>query len=211
MRTSSGRDKAYEYLRRLLLGDAALAGTFINEQEVASELGISRTPVREALLLLSAEHLVQLVPNRGALVPPLTPELISNILEVRTALEAWAVREAVARGIAQQTAAAMRECLDEQKRLLDGGTFPEFIAADRDFHTKLIRAMGNPVLEQLYESVRSRHVVIGVSALERSSHRREDVLAEHAAIVDALEAGDVEGAEKAVVHHLDATRSMLVI
>ncbi|GAA2199942.1 GntR family transcriptional regulator [Sinomonas flava] len=178
---------------------------------MASELGISRTPVREALLLLSAENLVQLVPNRGALVPPLTPELISNILEVRTVLEAWAVREAVARGVEKETAAAMRECLDEQKRLINGGTFAEFIAADRDFHTRLIRAMHNPVLEQLYESVRARHVVIGVSALERSSHRREEVLAEHTTIVDALESGDVERAEKAVAHHLDATRRMLVI
>jgi DNA-binding GntR family transcriptional regulator len=54
-------------------------------------------------------------------------------------------------------------------------------------------------------------VVIGVSALQRSSHRREEVLAEHATIVDALESGDVERAEKAVAHHLDATRRMLVI
>lgn len=191
----------------MLLSDPTLPGTFINEQRVAEEVGISRTPVREALLLLSAEGLVQLVPNRGAFVPPLTPDQVHHILSARTVIESWATEEAMRHGA--PPVARMRECMDRQRALLEGGTFAEFIAADREFHTELLLAAGNPVMSQMYETLRARHVIIGVAALERDRGRREQVLVEHAAIISALESGDVDQAITAVVAHLRATTTML--
>ncbi|WP_345033981.1 GntR family transcriptional regulator [Kutzneria kofuensis] len=59
----SGRDRAYDYLRNTVLADPAAQGTFLNEQDIADRIGVSRTPIREALLMLSAEELVRLVPS----------------------------------------------------------------------------------------------------------------------------------------------------
>ncbi|MBI0382182.1 GntR family transcriptional regulator, partial [Streptomyces albiflaviniger] len=66
MPTQSGREKAYAFLKETVLTDPDMQGRFLTEQEIADRIGISRTPIREALLLLAAEDLVQLVPKRGA-------------------------------------------------------------------------------------------------------------------------------------------------
>jgi len=202
----SGRDRAYEYLRAELLSDPELPGTFINEQDVAEAVGVSRTPVREALLMLSAQHLVQLVPHRGAFVPTLTGAQASQVFAVREMIEHWCAREAIAGGRAP--VAQMRAALDVQRRR--SGDAKAFIEADRDFHALLISSAGNTVLEDMYEGLRVRHVLIGVTAVRRPGARIEDVLDEHQAIVDALAAADPGRAEAVITAHLDATRRRLV-
>lgn len=203
MSQGSGRDKAYQHLRHALLHSPELAGTFLNEQAVADELNISRTPVREALLLLSVEGLVQLVPNRGALVPAVTPEQIGDTLEARAVIETWAIRETVRRG--RVPVDAMRAALARQIDLQDAGTVTDFIAADRDFHAALVDAAGNRVMSAMYELVRDRHVVVGVAAVQRHPGERADVVAEHAAILDALQVLDADAALAAMQGHLAQT------
>lgn len=202
----SGRDRAYEYLRAELLSDPDLPGTFINEQDVAEAIGVSRTPVREALLMLSAQHLVQLVPHRGAFVPTLTGAQAAQVFAAREMIEKWCAREAIAHGRAP--VAPMRAALEFQRGLT--GDAKAFIEADRDFHALLIASTGNDVLEDMYEALRVRHVLIGVTAVRRPGARLEDVLAEHEAIVDALAAADPARTDAAIEAHLEATRSRLV-
>lgn len=208
MSATTGRQRAYDYLRAALLSDPSLSGTFINEQSVADAVGVSRTPVREAMLILQAEELIELVPNRGAFVPPLTPEDVRDILDARIQIETWAVREVLQTG--SVPLAEMRDRLSEQQDLESAGGSNEFIATDRDFHHALVRAAGNHVMTRMYEVLRARHVTVGVGALEGNPRRRTDVLAEHQAIVDALASGDPARAQEAIVNHLEATRRMLL-
>lgn len=205
MRRASGRDLAYDHLRSALLTDPSLVGTFINEGDVAADIGVSRTPVREALLLLSAEGLVQLVPNRGAFVPPVGPDEIHAMLQARTVIESWAAQEAM-RTLSLPTR-ALHESLERQSALAPDASAAEFIALDRDFHAALVAAGGNPVITQMYESVRARHVMVGVQAITRDPAARTDVIVEHRAILDALESGDPEAAENAIRTHLLRTAS----
>lgn len=207
MEQQSGRARAYEHLRASIMADPNLVGTFINEQQTAQELGLSRTPIREALLLLSAENLVRLLPNRGALVPALTPEQVHEILMARKMIEPWAAQQALKRGVAP--AKAMQDALDRQRALNPHASSADFIAADREFHTILIRAAGNQVIAQLYSALDARHVVIGVAAIERNPASFEVVLSEHQAIVDALAAGDEDAAVAAILTHLDETATRL--
>lgn len=202
----SGRDRAYDYLRAELLSDPDLPGTFINEQDVAEAVGVSRTPVREALLMLSAQHLVQLVPHRGAFVPMLTGAQATRVFAARQMIEQWCAREAIAAGRAPTV--TMRAALEIQRGL--SGDAKAFIEADRDFHALLIGSADNEVVHDMYEGLRARHVLIGVTAVRRPGARLEDVLAEHEAIVDALEQGDPARADEAIAAHLDATRRRLV-
>jgi DNA-binding GntR family transcriptional regulator len=204
----SGRDRAYHYLRGTVLSDPAVSGTFINEQVVATEVGISRTPVREALLMLAAEDLVQLVPHRGAFVAPLPGREIAELMQARGVIECWAASTSLAADAAPVE--AMTSVLEQQRAIVAQGDAKAFIELDSQFHALLVAAGGNSVLGRLYENLRSKHVLLGVVALQRSATRRQDVLAEHQAIVDGLAGGDPAVAEKAILSHLGTTGSVLM-
>ncbi len=204
----SGRDRAYQYLRGTVLSDPAVSGTFINEQAVATEVGISRTPVREALLMLAAEDLVQLVPHRGAFVAPVPGREIAEMMQARGVIETWAAATSLAAGNAPVQ--AMAAVLEQQRAIVDQGDAKEFIELDSQFHVLLVAAAGNSVLGRLYENLRAKHVLLGIVALQRSETRRQDVLVEHQAIVDGLATGESEAAEKAILGHLGTTGSILM-
>jgi len=204
----TGRERAYNYLRGQLLSDPSLAGTFISEASVAHEAGVSRTPVREAMLMLAAEDLVQLVPHRGAFVASPTPGQIRDVLEAREALETWASRIVLARGDAPIV--AMQDCIDRQRQLSGKDTDWDFIAIDSEFHMQLITKTGNEMVQRMYEIARMRHLHIGVAAIEQSPTRRDEVIAEHQSIVDALKAADEGMALDAISAHLRATQRSLL-
>ncbi|GAA0605773.1 GntR family transcriptional regulator [Kribbella sandramycini] len=208
MSGDSGRDRAYQYLRGTVLSDPAVSGTFINEQAVATEVGISRTPVREALLMLAAEDLVQLVPHRGAFVAPVPGREIAEMMQARGVIETWAATTSLAAGNAP--VAAMAAVLEQQRAIVDRGDAKEFIELDSQFHALLVAAAGNAVLGRLYDNLRAKHVLLGIVALQRSETRRQDVLTEHQAIVDGLATGSSEAAEKAILGHLQTTGGILM-
>lgn len=203
----SGRDRAYDYLRNTVLADPAAQGTFLNEQDIADRIGVSRTPIREALLMLSAEELVRLVPKRGAYIPELTAGELRELIELRGVLERFAAERVLATGTApiEELLAALADQRGKDDRT--------FIEADTRFHTILVRAAGNEMLARTYETLRARQVVSGLVALRGgNAGRREAVLTEHEAIVAALAAGDPGPAREAITAHLDATlRAQLAI
>jgi len=204
---SSGRNQAYQYLRTVVLTDPRVLGTFINEQQVATAVGVSRTPVREALLMLGAEAFVQLIPHRGAFVAPAPGREIAEMMQARTLIECWAAVTCIGEG--RRPHLAMGRLLARQQALLEEGSAHDFIELDRQFHVLLVQAGGNAVLDRMYEGMQARHVLLGVVAIERSSTRRKEVLEEHQAILDALVAGDRTWCEQAIHRHLDTTREVL--
>lgn len=198
----SGRDKAYEFLKNTVLADPATQGGFISEQEIAERVGISRTPVREALLRLAAEELVQLVPKRGAYIAPITGKDLHDLMEMRGLLERFAAEKTLTDGTVPLP--AMREALAQQTRL-DSGETARFIELDTHFHTLLVEAAGNPILAKTYQTLRARQVRAGMVAMLRSGDRQQTVLAEHQAILDAFESGDVTATLAAIDDHLGTT------
>lgn len=208
LQEESGRQRAYQHLRTAVLTNPAMTGTFINEQEVATTVGVSRTPVREALLLLAAEDLVQLVPHRGAFVAPVPGRQIVELLQARGLIECWAATTCLDNDRAPIR--GMSAALENQRAIAADGDARAFIDLDRQFHERLVDAAGNSVLGRLYETLRARHVLLGVVALERSATRRQDVLSEHQAIVDALASGDRDDAEAAIRRHLGTTGEVLM-
>jgi DNA-binding GntR family transcriptional regulator len=210
MQHISGRQRAYRHLRETVLVDPAVQGTFLNEVDLAQDIGVSRTPVREALLLLVAEGLVEMVPKRGAYVPPLSGRQIRELMELRTLLE----QHAASVTLAQHSVPLepMRAALAEQERLLT--TEPcdahEFIEWDRRFHQSLVDAAGNELIARTYAGLRTRQVRVGVAALFRAMDRQRAVCAEHGRIVDALESGDEAAAHAAISEHLRITQQLFL-
>lgn len=208
---ASARAKAYEHLRANALTDPEMQGRFLNEQELAAEIGVSRTPVREALLLLFSDGLVELIPQRGAYVPLVTGREISELMELRGLLEGNAARLAIeARRV---PAEPMQEILEQQAK------FPyniclekaqEFIRLGTLFHQHLIDAAGNELISRTYSRLHARQVLLGASSLLRTGSYRQDVCAAEQGILDALVSGDSANAQAAIDHHLAVTRDVVL-
>ncbi|WP_405922740.1 GntR family transcriptional regulator [Streptomyces sp. NBC_00035] len=205
---ASGREKAYAYLKDTVLTDPAMQGEFLSEQDIADRIGVSRTPIREALLLLAAEDLVELVPKRGARVAPLSGREISELMELRGIVERYAAQQVI--GAERAPLRELGELLQRQRELNGPDQAKEFIAVDHLFHSTLVSAVGNRLLERHYDGLRSRQVRAGVVALYNQHGRQEAVLHEHQDILTALAAGDSTAACAAIDSHLQSTLKVLL-
>lgn len=206
---TTGRLRAYEYLRDNILTDPDRHGTFLNEQELAREIGVSRTPVREALLLLVADDLVELIPQRGAYIPRVGPREVADLFEVRRVVEKHVASITIAES--SVPGRVMGDLLGRQQELRvdDAGAFKEFITLDRDFHQALVDAAGNRLFASLYAKLRARQMLVGIEAVLWHQGRMTSVCAEHQAILDALIDGDVPAAHRAIDEHLSITHGLV--
>lgn len=128
----SGRGRTLTFLRETVLVDSAVEGTFLHENEPAEQIGISRPPVREALLLLVADGLVTMVPDGGAHVPPLSGRETSDLMQVCGVLERFAAAAVINEGIAPID--HLREALQPQSQI-DATPSPDS-PNDRELVTK---------------------------------------------------------------------------
>jgi DNA-binding GntR family transcriptional regulator len=202
----SVKQEAYEHVKTLILDRALTESGFITEAEVATQLGTSRTPVREAFRSLEAEGLLELFPNKGAFVPPVTDRQIVEVMEARILVETFCAERALASN--PDLHRELGELLAEQGAL--GSDLNAFIECDRRFHTAIVHGAGHNVLASFYEALRDRQVRMGVQAVASSPERFERVLQEHQAIVDAFAAHDPGAAQAAISKHIRATLGALV-
>lgn len=211
MQSLSGRDKAYVFVRDQVLTSPAATGTFLSEQDLATRIGVSRTPVREALLMLQAEGLVEMVPKRGAHVPAMSGRQISELMDLRGVLERHAATTSLRAG--NVPASAMRSILVEQEDLADNRTddaAKDFIDLDGKFHQILVDAAGSELLSRTYAGLRARQLRVGLTALFSAADRQRNVCTEHEAIVTALEGGDEGLVQRAIDDHLEVTLQILL-
>ena len=202
---------AYDHIRReVLFGEDGLEARFLTEETIGSDLGLSRTPVREAFLRLEAEGLIKLVPNKGAVIPPITERDVREVMEVRSVLEEWAAREVCESEESRCKVATSLEALSvEMRRVGEAGEIADFIDYDRVFHGEPIVATGNRVMHDIYGRLRDQQVRMGVHAVLTGQERVEAVCAEHAAMVEAYGSGDAERVCAAIEAHLAATAGIL--
>ena len=204
----SAKERAYRHVKRRILDGALPGGELLSEGEVAEELGMSRTPVREAFLLLEAEGLMHLYPKRGALVVPVSPEEVRDVMEARQVVERHAATVVATRppaGILEELEALIAE-QDERRRADDP---PGFVDADRRFHRALVVAAGNAVLLRFYDSLRDRQRRMGTATIMRDPGAMAAFVDEHRAIVRALAAGGRDEAADRLGRHIAGARARL--
>jgi DNA-binding GntR family transcriptional regulator len=191
---------AYQHLRDVILRGALPVGSVLAESEIAAELKISRTPVRQALGLLLQEGLVEVGARRQLIVRGFSEEHRREILLLREALEGTAVRHA-ADVIDLDDVDLLRLILIRQRRAANEGREEDFIDLDEQFHLKIAEEARLPILygflSQLRGFVRLMRVGTG-----RDPGYMTEVIAEHEALVDALESHDADAAAAALSHHL---------
>lgn len=198
----------YAAIRRRILLRELRTGEQIPVEAVAAGLGVSRTPVIDALKRLEAEGLVEIRARRGCFVRGLTATDIREIFEVREAVELFGIRMAIREhrhgaladtldGIAQR----MTECTAGESFT----DYDQFIAWDRAFHVAIVHASDNGRMKELYSNL---HVHLHIMRLHyfRDLESAAHVNADHAAILSAIRAGRLAAAEQAVSAHLAAIR-----
>lgn len=193
-------ERVYAHVKRAVLDRRYEGGTLLTEGELAEAVGVSRTPVREALLKLEVEGLLRLYPKKGALVLPVSAQEIADVVETRLLVETHSVRKAVPAPAA--LLARLREFLDQQRVQAAAGDFAAAAVTDRCFHAEIVRSGGNEILSRLYDQLRDRQLRMGVAVMHSHPDRIAKTLAEHEEILAALVAGDADAAVAVVTRHV---------
>jgi DNA-binding GntR family transcriptional regulator len=203
--SGSAAARVYAYVKERLLDGTFPGGGLLSENELSQQLGLSRTPVRQAFVQLEAEGLLELYPKRGALVVPVAASEIEDVFEARLLVEEHCARRAASAGAA--LAAELAEELAEQERAIaSGAPSSDFARSDRRFHRAIVSAAGNAILTRLYDALRDRQQRIAAVSLARNPADAERFIADHRDIAGALERGDEAAVSELVSAHLRFAR-----
>jgi DNA-binding GntR family transcriptional regulator len=205
--TTLNRQVYRELLRQLLDGEIAL-GTQLDERTLAAQLGVSRTPVREAIIQLVREGLVDYFPYRGHFVKMWTPKEVNDLFEVRKVLEALAVRLAV-RKLSQEDIEELHTIVSEIQDTLRRGDIDGFSDADRMFHNTIIQKTGNQTLIDGLDRLDCQIQVIRTIA-NRAPDLVERMLHEWPQILAALDARNAERSVELMLVHIEDARKTVV-
>jgi DNA-binding GntR family transcriptional regulator len=192
--------KAYHQLKRRIIDLRFRPGEILMVQSLAKELGISRTPVREALVRLQQEGFVEEAEGKKFKVSEITLKSILELHEIRELMEGHAVKR-VAKNRTGAQVDELRELTKRMEQALGVRDPDLFFEADLEFHAKLIRFCGNRALQDL--AVQLTEKIQRVRFLTLYVHRRlEETIDEHSKILDGIEAQDPRSAQKALSTHL---------
>jgi DNA-binding GntR family transcriptional regulator len=197
-------DKIYEVVKKSIIYQEYKQGSRLVDQEIADLLGVSRTPVREAISRLAAEGLVSSIPRHGVFVTELSEKDIREIYEVRESLEVLAIRLAVA----LMSDEDINGLQDISSRYHDSMLKDDYMACydlDRQFHDRLVKMSGNSLLADMYKALSGK---IQISRWKhcRDRNRTEQSLHEHILILQALQSRDAEQAILRLREHIGTVK-----
>jgi DNA-binding GntR family transcriptional regulator len=185
---ASRSQQVSEQIRAMILGGRLKPGERLVEESLSTELGVSRVPVREALLALSAQGLVRIERRRGATVAEITPKIVAELVEVRALLEGLNARLAAQRHD-PEIVVDLRDTLQRGNKAATSGTREELARLNAEFHERLGEASRNSVLSEVMRGLRERTSL--AFAINGRARARKD-WQEHSGILAAVIAGDSE-------------------
>ena len=202
------RDVVFQTLRQAILKGELKPGERLMEIHLAQKLGVSRTPVREAIRMLELEGLVLMIPRKGAVVAKITISDLEDVLEVRMALEELAVKHACRR-ITQEQLAKLRRLAEVFRMTLDGNDVGACAQADVDFHDLIYLATDNKRLVQILNNLREQMYRYRMEYLkDRQSH--SILVKEHEEILQGLEQRDEKKALEATCRHIERQKEHII-
>ena len=207
-RETSSRHKVYRHVRDGIISRKLRPGDMLYERELAQALGVSRTPVREALQSLQDDGWLTVIPRRGTVVRPLSRVEIEEVLQLRSIIAAASLMLSAGR-VGPQDLAYLGTFIKLQEEAAKRGDSLKFMDADMDFHLALVRLAGNRRLTAITEDLLGHFKRIGSEALE-AGRDFEVPIAAHKAILAAVANGETEKARDLMVDHIGQTRDLLV-
>lgn len=197
-------ERAYELTKEMVITGELPGGLLLSEGEIAERLGLSRTPVREAFLRLQAEDLLTLIPKRGAVVVPITPDEADDVLDAREAVEGAAVRRIVGRPEQVPAVVAdLHRILDEQEQLAAARDVDNFSIVDASFHRAIVEAGANKLMLRFYTSLSDRQRRMGVHAFGPDPSLMPEAVRQHRHLVSRIEELDADAFSADLRSHLN--------
>lgn len=200
-------DLAYALLREMVVDLRLPPGAVVNEQQLSTETGFGRMPVREAVARLAADRFVTVVPRRGTYVTPLGLADVLDMFEAREAIECGVAHLAARRASPAQLE-RLRELDDAADRIRSTDQIEEHLHADHAIHTHLAEISANVILQEAVDRLLQHNLRFWRSYWTTHEPRASDMLS-HAELVNAIAAHDPEAAEVAMRQHIGVSRGML--
>lgn len=202
------RDVVFNTLRQAILKGELKPGERLMEIQLAQRLGVSRTPVREAIRKLELEGLVLMIPRKGAEVAEITVQDMEDVLEVRAALEELAVKDACEH-ITDEQLQELKKANTEFKKVLDGDDIIACVHADMKFHEIIYGATNKHRLLQILNNLREQMYRYRMEYLKDTATHKT-LLEEHDSIRRALKKHDKEKAGLAIRNHIDNQKESII-
>ncbi|MBF9233661.1 GntR family transcriptional regulator [Microvirga alba] len=205
LRPQSLREEALTKIREAIVFGALPGGQLFSEQTIADQLQISRTPVREALLQLGSEGLIEFVPNRGARIVPVSSEYLRQVFELRASIEGYCGKQLAAASSRKRILDKLDASLAEQRQIIDTNDQSAWVAANMRFHMLMVEDYGNPLMIDVLNNLATHTMRMGYQVNERANDRMEQSLTEHTLIVEAMREGQPDVVVRRIEDHLAAT------
>ncbi|MBT1095462.1 GntR family transcriptional regulator [Streptomyces sp. Tu102] len=202
--SQSAAEQAYATIRAGILAGTHTPGTMLGEAGLAADLGVSRTPVRAALVRLQDEGWITVYPKRGALVRGLSEKDVRNLADTRFVLESASVQRATHRS-REDLADRLASDLDLQKSALADGDLKRFIELTLDFHRSFVEVGDNHVMLELNDRLADRQRFLLFSLGDSLLARCQDIITEHETLVARLRDEDAGGFTEALRSHVGDT------
>ncbi|WP_161874074.1 GntR family transcriptional regulator [Ihubacter sp. rT4E-8] len=197
-------DEIADIVRERILKGEYKIGEKIKENQIAAELRVSRTPIREAFKQLENEGLIDYIPNRGCFAKGFTRQDIEDLYAVRKALEVLAVEWAVSR-ITPEQIQQLQEQIDLMEFYTTKQDGKKVLEINSDFHSVIYNAAGSRFMAQVLRSYKE-YIEQTRKALGCDQTSLKEILSEHRTILDTIRARDVEAAKTAMSNHLDGSK-----
>lgn len=202
------REMVYEELKMEILTGAIIPGTRMMEVELAEEMGVSRTPIREAIRKLEKEGLVTIEPRRGAYASMISTDDMVAILEVRQDLEGLAAYFAASR-MKEDQLEELKSVCEKYNEAVSSGNMDDMIKHDTRFHRIIVDSCNNKILEHMIEQL--QELVLRFRYIYYDNFKRaENMPEEHAAILEAIASGDEAAARYAADIHIDRLKELVI-
>ena len=196
-------DEVASRVRDMIIEGALAPGARIYEEQLAKALGVSRTPMREALKTLASEGLIELAAARGAIVRRFSPKDVRDMLDVLAVLESFAARLAC-KAASDEHIAELRALHDRMVAFFKAGNRLEYYKLNQDFHSGVLRLSGNTALQSAHLAIQSR--LKRIRYIGNSEPRKwSDAMSEHEEMIRRLEARDAEGLAAILALHMEHT------
>lgn len=199
------REQAYEMIKRRIITLAYKPGSYLNEAMISTDLGLGKSPVRQAIDLLRLEGMVEVIPRKGVIVSPLSLQEIRDINEVRIVNESYCASLAAERA-SDQEIARLEAILEKGIQAANLRDIETQMELDREFHGTIASAARNPVLAELLRNLHERALRFWFVSLTEPTHGKR-IWLEHKSIVDAIKQCSAEKAEKAMASHIESFRN----
>jgi len=204
-------ERAYDFVKEKIIDGSFEPSQMLSEASLATEMGISRTPMHEAFLRLEVEGFLQLYPRRGALIVPISPQEIREVYEARLLVDRHCAEKICAMSDAERADIAdqLDATIAEQDTALDGADLRAYAQLDARFHQIIMDGGANSLLAGLGHQLRERQQRFTATAIGRNVARARTFVDQHRTLADALRTGDLDAYLSTLDTHLTNSRNQL--